>query len=103
MIRIYYRDRDRGSDTLQLAIQACEEQINLGPKAGSAFRQEYPESRLPMHTGFEQLTIIREKEKDYAEAIRLSQEAMAQGWNGDWEKRIARCIKRMGSAVARKS
>ncbi len=46
---------------------------------------------LPRHTGYEQLAIIREKEKDHPEAIRLCGEAMAQGWNGDWEKRIQRC------------
>ena len=53
------------------------------------------EDYLPAHHGFQQLAIIREREKDYAEAIRLCREAMAQGWGGEWEKRIARCENRL--------
>jgi len=38
------------------------------------------------------LAIIREKQGDYPAAIRLSQEAMKQGWRGaGWEGRIQRC------------
>ena len=41
------------------------------------------------------VALIREREKAYAEAIRLCREAMAQGWGGEWEKRIARCENRL--------
>ena len=46
---------------------------------------------LPAHTGFEQLAIIRERDKDYDEAILLCEEALRHGWSGDWQKRIVRC------------
>lgn len=94
MIRVYYRDRNRDPGALALAIEACEKQIALGPEAVLAFGQKYPKLELPEHTGFKQLAIIREKERNYIEAIRLSEEARTQGWNGDWEKRIVRCTKK---------
>ena len=95
MIRVYYRDRIRDPNALGLAVEACQKQIALGPDAAKALLAEYPNQALPRHTGFEQLAIIREKEKDYVGAIRLSEEALAQGWNGDWKKRIARYMKRL--------
>lgn len=51
--------------------------------------------QLPRHVGFEQLAIIREKQQNYADAIRVSQLAMKQGWAGDWESRLARCEKKL--------
>jgi len=54
--------------------------------------QEIP---LPSHLGFEQLAIIEEKQGNYEETIKLSKEALKQGWRGDWEKRIERCMKKI--------
>ena len=96
MIPIYYRDRDTDPGAMDSAITACENQIALAPEAAKAFQAEYPtDSELPSHRGFTQLAIIREKERDYAEAINLAREALKQGWAGDWEKRIDRCEKRL--------
>ncbi len=89
-----YRERDRDPAALAEAIAACETQIALAPKAAEAFLKAYPNSPLPSHRGFQQLAVIREKEGDYTEAIRLSEAALEQGWAGDWEKRIARCERR---------
>ena len=83
------------AEALALAIDACEKQILLGPEAAKAFLAEYPEDFLPAPHGFQQLAIIQEREKNYTEAIRLCREAMAQGWGGDWEKRIVRCENRL--------
>ena len=94
MIKTFYRVRDTDPAALDAAISACEKQIALAPDAAKAWRSEYSWG-LPAHTGFTQLAIIREKQKDYDEAIRLSKEAMSQGWFGDWENRIARCEKRL--------
>ena len=96
MIKVYYSDRARDEDTLWLAVEACEKQIKLAPAAAKAWIAEYPEPpRLPEHLGFKQLAIICEKEKSYASAIALSQEALSQGWSGDWQKRIDRCTRRL--------
>ena len=77
MAQAYYRHRNDDPEALALAIDACEKQILLGPEAAKAFLSEDPEDFLPAHHGFQQLAIIREREKDYAEAIRLCREAMA--------------------------
>ena len=77
MAQAYYRHRNDDPEALALAIDACEKQILLGPEAAKAFLSEDPEDFLPVHHGFQQLAIIREREKDYAEAIRLCREAMA--------------------------
>jgi len=41
---------------------------------------------------FKQLAIIEEKQKKYEEAIKISNEALEQGWFGSWAKRIERCM-----------
>ena len=38
------------------------------------------------------MAFIRERAKNYSEAIRLCNEAIVPGWRGDWETRIARCV-----------
>jgi len=100
MIPIYYSDRDTDPEALGLAIHACQRQIALAVQAGAQWTADSPapDSPLPSHRGFTQLAIIREKEGNYTEAIKLSQDALRQGWDGDWEKRITRCQKRMSKS-----
>jgi len=92
-IEIYYRQRKVDSNALNEAIKACKQQIQIAPQAADAFRKEYKDSPLPVHNGYEQLTIIEEKEKNYNSVIDLSKKALEEGWNGTWEKRIERCKK----------
>ena len=93
MIRVYYRDRHRDENALALAIQACEKQIALAPQVIRERPKEWGEN-LPEHPGFQRLAIILERHNDYEGVIRLAEEALRQGWAGDWEKRIARCKQR---------
>ena len=93
MIQVYYRDRNRDENALVLAIEACEKQIGLAPQVIREQPREW-EGELPAHRGFEQLAIVRERDRDFEGAIGLSEEALRQGWAGDWEKRIARCQRR---------
>lgn len=95
MIQSAYRARDVEPGAIEEAITACEKQIALAPKAARAFKKEFPSSPLPAHVGYTQLAIIRENQKNYAEAIRLAKQADRQGWNGDWDKRIARCERKL--------
>jgi hypothetical protein len=90
MIKNSYRVREVDSSALELAIFACKNQIVLAPQAAKAFRRESRSNELPCHAGYEQLAIILEKQKDYSGAIQLCNQAKEQGWNGDWDKRIAR-------------
>jgi tetratricopeptide (TPR) repeat protein len=98
MIELNYRDRNRNPDALAIAIDACRKQIALAPQAAEAFRREW--RVLPRPLGFWQLAVILEKQGNYAEAITLATQALHQGWAGDWEKRIARCNKRLASRTS---
>ena len=94
MIRVYYRDRKRDEDTLDLAIQACQKQIALAPHLIRERPKDWGND-LPAHRGFQQLAVILERDNDYEGTISLCEQALQQGWAGDWGKRIARCQKRM--------
>jgi hypothetical protein len=91
-MEIYYRNRDMDDFALSSAIEACKQQIALSTKAKQAFLKQW--GQLPSHSGYKQLCIIMEKEKNYDEAIRLANEAKMQGWTGDWDKRIEKCTKK---------
>lgn len=105
MVKTYYKDRAE-PEMLEAAIEACEKQIALAPQAAQLFRKEWEDLakhadfkirpfQLPSHTGFEQLAIILEKQKEYAKAIALCERAAEQGWAGDWPGRIERCQKKV--------
>jgi len=93
-VEFYYRFRDIDQESLNIAIEACKKQIELSPSAILAFKKEYENEKLPVHTGYEQLVIILEKQGKYDEAIDLCKQAQKQTWNGEWDKRIERCLKK---------
>lgn len=94
-IKVAYRLRDKNPRAIETAIRMCEKQIKLAPNAAKQFKRENPTEGLPAHVGYTQLVIILEKQKDYLTAIRLAKQAKEQGWNDDWDKRIARCEERL--------
>lgn len=83
----HYRTRET-DDNYHKAIVGCKAQIKIQAEAAEQFLKEYPSQTLPSHTGYNQLVIILEKEKKFHEALELAKEAKANGWNGDWDKRI---------------
>lgn len=95
MIRVYYKDRGTDPSALDAAISACEKQVAISRKVAEEMAKEYPNAPLPDHLGFKQLAIIREKQGNYSEAIRLSKVAVEEGWGEGWERRIARCEKKL--------
>jgi len=96
-LMIYYRNRETDPVALDKAIESCTKQIQISDKAIVAFRKEFGSS-LPMHKGFEQLAIIREKQGKYQEVIDICQKAMQQGWAGSWQKRIEKTRKKIMSS-----
>lgn len=90
----HYKNRERDPGALAQAIQACWDQIAWAPSALAAYRAA-GYGALSAHRGYRQLAILAEKRGDFEEAIRLASEARAQGWLGDWDKRIARCQQRL--------
>jgi len=97
LIQIYYRDRDK-DDFYAKAIEYCKRQIKMQSQASAKFKQEYPNQALPAHVGYEQYSIVLEKEKKYSEVISLSEEANRNGWAGSWKERIERCKKKLAKA-----
>ena len=96
-ISLYNKDRDNPA-CIEKAIDACKQQIALADKAAREFREEYKDSPLPGHKGYQQLAIILEKQMNFDQAITLCSQAEKQGWAGDWVKRIERCKKKMKNA-----
>jgi hypothetical protein len=96
MVKVYYAERETRQGAFEAAVAACERQIAIGPQVLVAMRRkDYPPVA---HRGFKQLAIIREKQGDFTEALRLSREASSQGWRdgkGDWSARIARLERRL--------
>lgn len=92
---VFYLDRDTDPAALDLAIDAFTQQISIASQVAQLMKQEYPKSAMPGHAGFRQMAIIWEKQKDHAKAIQLCQVALKLGWDGDWQKRIDRCLKKM--------
>jgi len=92
-LEVCYKDRDLRTNGLEVAIQACEQQIENAPSAATAFMEKYG-GDLPAHKGYHQLAIVLEKQKRYSDVISLCEKAKSQGWAGDWDKRIERCNKR---------
>jgi hypothetical protein len=110
-IQKWYPLRDTEPAAREKAIAACLGQISMSKQALQAWRDserlnyevlkvfgDPPKKRAattPRHVGFEQLTIIREKDGDYADALRLCRQAKADGWNGGWDKRIVRLQRKL--------
>lgn len=94
MINNYYREREN-EGYFDKAIAACNKQIDLSVKVAASLKKRYPSSPLPSHTGYEQLAIIYDKQKNHEEAIRLCKMAKEQGWAGEWDERILRYEKKL--------
>ena len=95
VIKTYYPERNSNPNALKKAIAACQNQIVLAPLAAKAFRKKWRGEPLPAHTGYKQLAIILEKQKQFHEALTLCKEALKAKWDGDWEKRIKRLDKKI--------
>lgn len=102
LVQVAYRERESSPDGLERAIAACEDLIAIAPAAASALRRAFSQSAPPMHVGFDQLAIVREKQGDFPGAIALAREAKSQGWAGEWDNRIARCEARIARAASKR-
>lgn len=94
-IRVYYRNRDTSPDALDLAIQACLDQIKISAQTALYL---ITDSKKIEHTGFQQLCIIYDKQAKYKDVIQLSELAKKQGWAGTWDNRIAKAKNKLGKS-----
>ena len=90
-IGTYYGLRNLNNKNLEIALKACEQQIEIGHFASKALRESIFDGWIGGHSGYTRLAIVKEKEKKFEEVIVLCQKAKDEGWGGDWQKRIERC------------
>ena len=88
LVKIHYKNRDNDPHSLELAIQACKDQIKLGKYGNKMFPKSEGFKNLPEHIGYKQLCIIEEKKGNFEEVLKLATQAKNEGWSGDWDKRI---------------
>lgn len=94
-MKLFYKDRNSDPKSLQISIDSALKQIEISENVAIALKKEYPDSPLPAHEGYSQLCIILEKQGRFDEAIKYAKQANAQGWNDDWDNRIAKCQRKM--------
>lgn len=110
LIKHYYSLR-ANLEHYEKAKELCKMQIALASQTAAKFKHPKPPDNginldnlrevlghnlpyydepqmLPSHTGYKQLAIILEKEGDIEGALRLSKQALKQGWTDNYEKRI---------------
>ena len=68
----------------------CDEHLALVDEVLKAYRLEFPDRELPSHPGFSCYADILEENNDVKEAIGLCEQALEDGWAGDWSERIER-------------
>jgi len=102
MIQVYYRGRDIVPNGLDIAIKVCKEHIALSKSIYNALKKEHetmflhlddaPELIAYPIIGIVQLAIIYEKQHEYKKAALLCAKGIDDGWEGDLEKRLQRCL-----------
>lgn len=80
-IRLFYSNRNNDPMAFDKAVFCCQNQIAISNEAKREFLKEYNEDSLPSHTGYKQLAIIYEKEKHFTDALKITEQALAEGWN----------------------
>jgi hypothetical protein len=93
-IQTYYRWRNEDDFAKEKAVFYCKKQIAINEQVANEMLKDYVDQPLPSHTGFEQLSIIYEKDGEIERAIELVNEAKVVGWAGEWDKRLLRLHKR---------
>lgn len=91
-LKFYYKNRDVIDNGLDLAIEACKQQIEISKIASELFIND---GYIPSHIGYEKLATIYINKKHFKEAIHICEKAKSQGWVGDWDKKIERCNKKL--------
>lgn len=95
LIKTHYSNRNNDQKSFDKSIKACEQQIEIASQVAKAFKEELKNDFMPFHTGYNQLVIVKEKEKKYQAVIDLCTKAQKEGWSGDWEHRIERCKRKL--------
>jgi hypothetical protein len=77
--------RARGEERVALAAAM----VQISAAVAAQWRGDYPGESLPQHPGFERVVIEQGKRRDWAAVIAAAALAKAEGWAGEWDRRIA--------------
>lgn len=89
LIQVFYRSRKEVPGALDNAIKAAKRMIYISPVVmNDPSLRVPPDAPLPAHAGYERLAILADKQKRYDAVVTICQQALSQGWSGDWEDRI---------------
>ncbi len=90
-----YIEKDIKDDDTKTALLviASRKQIDISKEVKEHLQKTMPGIPLPSHLGYETLSDIRERQGRYEECITLCQQAIEEGWTGDWQNRLNRCRK----------
>jgi hypothetical protein len=94
---VFYRWRDVVPRALEDAIAACEKCIGIHEDAAAAAKALW--GFVPSHHCFKQLRIIEEKRGNFDRAIEICEQAKAGGWADDWDRDIARLLRKKAKAA----
>jgi transcription termination factor NusB len=100
VIQENYARRNEDVSFLKKAVDACKKQIDISAEAAYWFYAENEvkqksDAGLPVHTGYQQLCIICEKQGFFDEVINIAEQAREEGWRGDWDSRIEKARKKL--------
>lgn len=94
LISLYSDDETIDLDTkTALLVITSKKQIEISAPVKEHLSKHSPGLPLPAHLGYATLADIRERQGKYEETIQICQQAIAEGWTGDWQVRINRCRK----------
>lgn len=79
----------RGEDRVQAAVAM----VAIADAAADQYRREYPGEPLPQHAGYERVLVEHGKRRNWAGMLATAHLAQRQGWQGDWDRWIARATR----------
>ncbi|HOK08858.1 MAG TPA: hypothetical protein PLT82_12725 [Candidatus Hydrogenedens sp.] len=94
LISNYIEEQKYDPDTkVALLVIASKKQIEISKQVKEHLQKNSPGLPLPAHIGYITLSDIRERQGIYEECIIICQQALEEGWTGDWQIRLNRCRK----------
>ncbi|MEO0828014.1 MAG: hypothetical protein AAFW84_03390 [Cyanobacteria bacterium J06635_15] len=90
LIKFYGEQQPLTGAMLEAALKTGEQMVAIAPQVAQALKQKQPEAPLPRHQGFEHLIRLRATQGDDRAVTRLCRLAKEQGWQGGWDKLIAK-------------
>lgn len=98
LVEIAFRARHIDPKFAEMAQQAAWEMVGIAHEVAATLKREARqrgEKWYPLaHVGYQRLAIDLERSGEYDKCIEICLKAHREGWWGDWERRITRCLEK---------